>query len=123
MSVSHCRLPLLLARDLLSSRLAYRARLCSRHTALQQAAIFKRTEGALFGCRAPCIHVPVLLQLLEGSKHCMPMAASQLNCLGNFLRELSEFGVLDCCLLLLLNMLRWGWPLCIQPCLILLRIP
>ena len=123
MKDSHCRLPLLLARDLLSRRLACRARLCSRHTALQQAAIFRWTEAGLFGRRAPCPYVPILLQLLEGSKHCMPVAANQLNCLGNVLRELSQLGFLDCCLLLLLKLLCWGRTLCIQPCLILLGIP
>ena len=53
----------------------------------------------------------------------MPMAASQLNCLDNVLRELSKFRILDCCLLLLLKLLRWGRLLCIQPCLVLLGIP
>ena len=88
---------------------------CSR----QQATILRQIEAGLVSCRARHICVPVLLQLLEGSKHCMPVAASQLNCLGDVLRELGEFGVLDCCLLLLLKLLRWGRLLCIQPCLVL----
>ena len=46
------------------------------------------------------MRMPVLLQLLEGSKHCTTVAASQLSCLGNVLRELSEFRVLNGCLLL-----------------------